>query len=60
MLLPEIIGYDVVCTTTGRIHVFTAPDRETAQQAAEGIPGSVVVPVLKTLAPRVGYRVQGS
>ena len=56
-ILPEIIGYDVVCSNTGKIHAFTVPTAEEAATVASGIEGAIVVPVVNTETARTGYSV---
>lgn len=57
MILPELIGYDVVCATTGAIHAQLVPTAEEAEAASEQIAGSIVVPVVKNMSARMAYRI---
>ena len=57
MIVPELIGYDVVCRTSGVIHAGLVAIREEAEAVSQQIAGSVVVPVVKNNMVRVGYRI---
>ena len=57
MIFPQVIGYDVVCATSGVIHGRLAT-RDEADAASAQIEWSIVIPILKTNTQRVGYAIR--
>lgn len=57
-LIPQIIGYDVIRTDSGQILAYAVPTQQQAMEIAETDGGSIVIPVIKSAAQRIGYAVR--